>query len=215
MREALIVWGGWSGHEPQECAAIIKDMLEEDSFKVYVEHSTEAFADPSVHDLSLVVPIVTMSKIEKEEIKNLAAAVENGVGIAGYHGGAGDSFRECVEYQFMIGGQWVAHPGNIIDYKVNITRPDDPVMEGITDFPYTSEQYYMHVDPSNEVLATTTFTGEHASWIDGVVMPVVWKRKHGKGKVFHMTLGHQAKEFENTNMATIMRRGMNWAARDE
>ncbi|AWM28026.1 type 1 glutamine amidotransferase [Sinorhizobium fredii] len=156
------MWGGWSGHEPQQCAAIIKDMLEEDGFKAHVEHGTEAFADPSVHDLSLVVPIVTMSKIEKEEIKNLAAAIENGVVLAGYHGGAGDSFRECVEYQFIVGGQWVAHPGNIIDYTVNITRPDDPVVKGITDFPYRSEQYYMHVDPSNEVLATTRFTAGHA-----------------------------------------------------
>ena len=126
-----------------------------------------------------------------------------------------DAFRESVEYQFMVGGQWVAHPGNIIDYTVDVTKPEDPIMEGIKSFPYTSEQYYMHVDPSNEVLATTTFTGEHASWIDGVVMPVVWKRRHGAGKVFHSTLGHQAKEFENPNMATIMRRGMNWAARDE
>jgi len=205
--------GGGSGREPQECATIVKDILEEDGFKVYVEHSTEAFADPSVHDLSLVVPIVTMSKIEKEEIKNLTAAVENGVGIAGFHGGAGDSFRECVEYQFMIGGQWVAHPGNIIDYTVNITRPDDPLMEGISDFPYTSEQYYMHVDPSNEVLATTTFTGDHAWWIDGVVMPVVWKRKYGKGRVFYSALGHQAKEFSVPQMKTMFRRGANWAAR--
>ncbi|PDT81663.1 ThuA domain-containing protein [Sinorhizobium sp. BJ1] len=213
MREALIVWGGWSGHEPQQCAAIIKDMLEEDGFKVHVEHGSEAFAAPSVHDLSLVVPIVTMSKIEKEEIQNLAAAIENGVGLAGYHGGAGDSFRECVEYQFIIGGQWVAHPGNIIDYTVNITRPDDPVMEGITDFPYRSEQYYMHVDPSNEVLATTRFTGDHADWIDGVVMPVVWKRKHGRGRVFYSSLGHQAKEFDVPQMRTLFRRGANWAAR--
>lgn len=41
-----------------------------------------------------------------------------------------------------------------------MTAPDDPVMAGIGDFPYGSEQYYMHdymhVDPSNEVLATTT-----------------------------------------------------------
>lgn len=115
--------------------------------------------------------------------------------------------------RIMIGGQWVAHPGNIIDYKVNITRPDDPVMEGIVDFPYTSEQYYMHVDPSNEVLATTTFTGDHAYWIDGVVMPVVWKRKYGKGRVFYSSLGHQAKEFGVPEMKTIFRRGANWAAR--
>ena len=184
MRKALIVWGGWSGHEPEQCANIIRDMLEEDGFAVTLATETAAFADPSVKDLSLIVPIFTMSKIEKEEAKNLSAAVEGGVGLAGYHGGMGDAFRENVDYQFMVGGQWVAHPGNIIDYRVDITRPDDPVMEGLSGFPYRSEQYYMHVDPSNEVLATTTFSGEHASWIDGVVMPVVWKRRHGKGRVF-------------------------------
>ncbi|MBB4121922.1 ThuA domain-containing protein [Martelella radicis] len=213
MREALIVWGGWSGHEPEECAHIIRDMLQDDGFKVYVEHSTEAFADPQIKDLSLIVPIMTMSKIEKEEVKNLSAAVESGVGIAGYHGGAGDAFRDSVDYQFIIGGQWVAHPGNIIDYRVNVTKPDDPIMEGISDFPYHSEQYYMHVDPSNEVLATTTFAGDHAEWIDGVVMPVVWKRRHGKGRVFYSSLGHVASEFQVPEMATIFRRGANWAAR--
>jgi type 1 glutamine amidotransferase len=163
--------------------------------------------------MSLIVPIYTMSKIEKEELSGLTAAVRGGVGLAGYHGGMGDAFREAVEYQFMCGGQWVAHPGNIIDYRVNITRPQDPVMEGIEDFDYRSEQYYMHVDPSNEVLATTTFTGEHAAWTKGVVMPVVWKRRYGEGRVFYSSLGHVAKEFEVPEMATILRRGMLWAAR--
>jgi type 1 glutamine amidotransferase len=213
MREALIVWGGWSGHEPEQCAAIIAGMLEEEGFKVYVENSTEAFADPGLSDMSLVVPIYTMSKIEKEELNNLTAAVRSGVGLAGYHGGMCDAFREAVEYQFMCGGQWVAHPGNIIDYRVNVTRPDDPVMQGIRDFNYHSEQYYMHVDPSNEVLATTTFSGEHAYWTKDVVMPVVWKRRYGEGRVFYSSLGHVAKEFEVPEMRTILKRGMLWAAR--
>jgi len=215
MKSALIVYGGWGGHDPEECAVIYRRWLHEDGFSVRMATETSAFADPSIAELSLIVPIFTMSKIEKAEVENLVKAVEGGVGLAGHHGGMSDAFREAVEYQFMVGGQWVAHPGNIIDYTVDVTKPEDPIMEGIKSFPYTSEQYYMHVDPSNEVLATTTFTGEHASWIDGVVMPVVWKRRHGAGKVFHSTLGHQAKEFENPNMATIMRRGMNWAARDE
>ena len=111
-------------------------------------------------------------------MKNLASAVQSGVGIAGYHGGAGDAFRDSVDYQFMIGGQWVEHPGDVIDYHVDITRPDDPIMQGIDRFPYRSEQYYMHVDPSNEVLATTTFTGEHAAWIVGVVMLHAARRAH-------------------------------------
>jgi type 1 glutamine amidotransferase len=213
MRKAMIVWGGWAGHEPEQCAGIIRDMLEEDGFELAVETSTEAFGDPRIRDLSLIVPIFTMSKIEKAHAVNLAKAVEEGVGLAGYHGGMADAFRDCVEYQFVVGGQWVAHPGDIIDYRVEITRPDDPVMAGISDFPYRSEQYYMHVDPSNEVLATTTFSGEHAWWIKGVTIPVVWKRHHGKGRVFYSSLGHVAKEFEVPEMKTILRRGMSWAAR--
>jgi type 1 glutamine amidotransferase len=213
MREALIVWGGWSGHEPEQGAHIVSGMLEEEGFKVYVENTTEAFADPGIAEMSLIVPIYTMSKIEKEELSNLMRAVQNGVGLGGYHGGMCDAFRDAPDYQFMTGGQWVAHPGNIIDYRVNVVKPDDPIMAGIADFPYRSEQYYMHVDPANEVLATTTFTGEHAPWIDGVVMPVVWKRRHGKGRVFYSSLGHVAKEFEVPEMKTIAKRGLLWAAR--
>jgi type 1 glutamine amidotransferase len=216
MKSALIVYGGWNGHDPEECAAIYRRWLHEDGFTVRTATETSAFADPSIHDLSLIIPIYTMSKIEKDEVQNLTKAVENGVGLAGHHGGMSDAFRDAVDYQFMVGGQWVAHPGNIIDYTVDITRPEDPIMAGLpASFPYTSEQYYMHVDPAIEVLATTTFSGEHAWWTKDVVMPVVWKHHHGKGRVFHMTLSHRAKEFDNTSMATIMRRGMNWAARDE
>ena len=215
MREAMIVWGGWDGHDPEECAAIYRQWLHEDGFSVRVETETAAFADPAIHKMSLIVPIYTMSKIEKEEAQNLAKAVESGVGLAGHHGGMCDAFRDSVDYQFITGGQWVAHPGNVIDYEVNVTKPDDPVMQGIKDFPYTSEQYYMHVDPAVEVLATTTFTGEHAFWTKGVVMPVVWKTKYGNGRVFYSSLGHRATEFEVPEMATILRRGINWAAREE
>jgi len=213
MREALIVWGGWSGHEPEKGANILGGMLEGDGFKVYIENTTEAFADPAIADMSLIVPIYTMSKIEKEELDNLTAAVRNGVGLAGYHGGMCDAFRDAVDYHFMCGGQWVAHPGNIIDYRVDILAPDDPVMQGLNGFAYRSEQYYMHVDPANEVLATTTFSGEHAPWVEGVVMPVVWKRKHGAGRVFYSSLGHVASEFDVPQMRTILHRGMLWAAR--
>jgi hypothetical protein len=215
MREALIVWGGWSGHEPEQCSKIVAEMLEGEGFKVYVENTTEAFADPSIRDLSLIVPIITMSKIEKEEVQNLSKAVADGVGLAGWHGGMGDAFRESVEYQFMCGGQWVAHPGNVIDYRVDIAKPNDPICAGLKSFPYRSEQYYMHVDPSNEVLATTTFSGEILPWVEGVVMPVAWKRRHGKGRVFYSSLGHVAKEFEVPEMRTLFQRGALWAARKE
>ncbi|MCC0029212.1 MAG: ThuA domain-containing protein [Brucellaceae bacterium] len=213
MKSALIVWGGWEGHQPEKCAVIVRAMLEEDGFAVRVEDSTRAFADAAIRDLDLIVPIITQSTIEDDELAMLTGAVRDGAGLGGFHGGMGDAFRAAVEYQYMVGGQWVAHPGNIIDYRVDVVRPDDPVMEGIASFDYRSEQYYMHVDPSNEVLATTTFTGEHDWWVDGATIPVVWKRRHGKGRVFYSSLGHQAHEFDVPEMYTIVRRGLNWAAR--
>jgi uncharacterized protein len=213
VKKALIVWGGWHGHEPEQGAQIVRDILQNNGFEVRVETQTAAFADPALAQLDLIVPIYTMSKIEKDECTNLTAAVRSGVGLAGFHGGMCDSFRDSVEYQFMTGGQWVAHPGGVIDYRVNICKTEDSVMAGLSDFDYRSEQYYMHVDPSNEVLATTTFSGEHAEWITGVVMPVAWKRRHGQGRVFYSSLGHVSAEFQVPQMRTIFERGMLWAAR--
>jgi hypothetical protein len=163
--------------------------------------------------LDLVIPVWTMGTITNEQESGLLEAVESGVGIAGWHGGMGDSFRNNVRYQFMVGGQWVAHPGGVIDYEVNITKPDDPLVEGLEDFAMHSEQYYMHVDPSNEVLATTTFSGEHCAWIEGTVMPVVWKRRYGKARVFYTSLGHVAKDFEVPEALEIVKRGMLWASK--
>ncbi len=212
-KSALIVWGGWEGHTPERSSAVVRGLLERNGFHVRVETSTRAYADPAIAELDLIVPMVTMSTIEKQEVENLCAAVRGGVGLGGFHGTMCDAFRNETEYQFMTGGQWVSHPGNIIDYRVNISKPDDPLMQGIGDFDYRSEQYYMHVDPANEVLATTTFSGEHCDWVRGVVMPVVWKKIYGKGRVFYSALGHTADEFAVKEMATIVERGLVWAAR--
>lgn len=202
------------GVDPDLCASMIRGWLKAEGFEVRIETTTAAFADPAIHDLSLIVPIYTMSTIEKAEALNLCAAVRSGVGLAGHHGGMCDAFRESVDYQFMCGGQWVAHPGNIIDYRVDLTKPDDPIMKGLKSFEHRSEQYYMHVDPAIEVLATTTFSGEHAPWIEGVVMPLVWKKRYGAGRVFYSSLGHRAYELDVPEIRTLMTRGMLWAARE-
>lgn len=212
--KALITWGGWAGHEPEQCARIAEGLLKAEGFEVDFVNTLDCYLDAGkMATYNLIVPVWTMADITGDQSKGLLKAVkETGIGIAGWHGGMGDSFRKNTEYQFMVGGQWVAHPGNIIDYTVNIVRKQDPVVKGLQDFKMRSEQYYMHTDPGNEVLATTTFTGEHAAWIAGTVMPVAWKRHYGKGRVFYSSLGHVAKDFDVPEAKEIMRRGMLWAA---
>ena len=211
-----MVWGGWGGHEPQQTVERFAPFLKESGFEVRIEDNMDVYTDAEyMRSLSLVVPIWTMGTIEKEQEKGLLQAVKAGVGLAGWHGGTGDAFRQNTEYQWMIGGQWVAHPGNIIDYTVQITDSDHEITRGIGEFSMHSEQYYMHTDPGNNVLATTTFSGQHggADWIKDTVMPVLWTRMWGQGRVFYSALGHVNSDFEVPETAETVRRGMLWAAR--
>ena len=214
-KQALMVWGGWEGHQPKQCVDIFAPLLEAEGYQVELSPSLDSYLAPGLGDLDLIVQCWTMDSITREQEKGLLDAIRGGVGFAGWHGGMADAFRQATNYQFMVGGQWVAHPGNIIEYTVNITAHDDPITAGLSDFQMHSEQYYMHVDPSNEVLATTTFSGQYCEWIDGVVMPVVWKRRWGQGRVFYSSLGHQARDFSVPQACEITRRGMLWASRSE
>ncbi|GCF11659.1 ThuA domain-containing protein [Dictyobacter arantiisoli] len=214
MKSALIVWGGWEGHEPQQGAELFASFLREHDYQVEVAADLAVLSDNAkLRALDLIVPIWTMGTITAEQEQSLLDAVQSGVGIAGWHGCMADSFRNNTAYQFMVGGQWVAHPGNIIDYSVNIVKHDDPIVAGLQDFQMHSEQYYMHVDPIIEVLATTTFDGSHAPWIAGTVMPVVWKKQWGEGRVFFSSLGHVVSDFNVPEALTIMQRGLLWASR--
>jgi type 1 glutamine amidotransferase len=216
-QKALIVWGGWDGHEPQKVAEIFRRVLTQENFDVEVSDTLDSFLDQEkLMSLNLIVPVWTMSKITKEQAGPVFEAVKSGVGMAGCHGGMCDSFRENTEWQFMTGGQWVAHPGNDgVQYVVKIGPNKSPITEGIKDFEVSSEQYYMHVDPAAKVLATTRFPtvdGPHAG--NGPVdMPVLWTKMYGKGKVFYDSLGHVANIVDSEPNLTLMRRGFLWAAK--
>lgn len=216
-KKALIVWGGWAGHQPREVAEVFRRILSEEGFSVEVSDSLQAFADQDkLMKLNLIVPVWTMGKITDEQAKPVFEAVKSGVGIAGCHGGMCDAFRDNPEWQFMTGGQWVAHPGNDgTHYVVKIGPQKSPITEGITDFAVDSEQYYMHIDPGITILATTRFPvadGPHVG--NGPVeMPVVWTKLYGKGRVFYNSLGHQANIVDTDPNRTLMRRGFLWAAK--
>lgn len=208
MKKALIVQGGWEGHRPAEVADILAEVLLKSQFDVTISDTLDAFRTTNLAELDLIVPNWSMGTIAKNQLTPLLEAVQNGVGLAGMHGGMCDSFRTETEYQFMTGGQWVAHPGNDgVTYMVHMNGEPSPLTEGIGDFEVTSEQYYMHVDPGNRVLATTRF-GE-------IVMPVIWTKMWGKGRVFYCSLGHSPEVVKMPQVLEIMRRGMTWAAERE
>jgi len=216
MTRALITWGGWDGHEPDKVAALFAGWLRDAGATVTVTDSLTCFDDAEVlaaHDL--IVPVWTMSEIARQQALNVCAAVAAGTGIAGCHGGMCDSFRANVDWQFLTGSQWVAHPGNDgIAYCVRMIA-DDPLVSGIGDFDAVTEQYYLHVDPAVRVLAVTDFPvapGPHAA--NGpVAMPVAYTKGYGAGRVYYNALGHKANVIDHGAPAEMLRRGLVWAAR--
>ncbi len=219
-KKAIIVWGGWDGHEPLQVAEILEKQLVAAGFEVEVSDTLDAFLDgEKLKALSLIVPVWTMGTITGDQLKPVLEAVKAGVGIGGVHGGMCDSFRNETEWQFMTGGQWVAHPGNDgVEYTVKITQQNHFIMQGApAEIPVASEQYYMHVDPANKVLATTKFPvadGPHVG--NGEFeMPVVWTKVYGEGRVFYSSLGHHADIVAQPDVLRLTTRGLLWAANAE
>ena len=208
MVKALVVQGGWEGHEPQGVSSLLAGSLEHSGAEVTLADTLDAFVNNDLSDFNLLVPIWTMGEISNDQLKPVLQAVQDqGVGIGGVHGGMCDAFRQQTEWQFMCGGQWVAHPGNDgVNYTVEMNAAEpDPITEGVPTLQICSEQYYMHVDPCIRVLATTTFG-------DGTVMPVVWTKHYGKGRVFYCSLGHHVDVIEPSEILTMITRGLLWAA---
>jgi type 1 glutamine amidotransferase len=210
---ALFIWGGWEGHEPEASVRLIAPLIEAAGVDVIVSDSLSSLDDAeALARYDVIVPCWTMGELAPARESALLQAVGAGTGLAGWHGGMGDAFRASSDYQFMVGGQFVAHPGGIIDYRVHITDHAHPITRGLGDFDVHSEQYYMHVDPSNTVLAETVLAGADAPWIAGCRMPVAWTRMHGKGRVFYCSIGHGPKDLGIAEVKEMIRRGILWAA---
>jgi type 1 glutamine amidotransferase len=218
MKKALIFYGGWQGHDPAAVSARFEGLLIKNGFAVDRVEGVECLSDgDALLSYDLIVPCFTMGRLSAVQEDNICRAVESGVGLAGCHGGMCDAFRESPLWQFITGGQWVSHPGNDgVEYDVNIIKGSSPIVEGIEDFKVVSEQYYLHVDPAIEVLATTHFPiadGPHRL-NKPIEMPVAWTKRWGEGRVFYCSLGHNDKLFENCPSAELlMERGMLWAAK--
>ena len=217
MKKAWIFQGGWDGHEPKQTSERFAGMLRRNGFGVEIFDSLDPLGNlDALMALDLMVFCWTMGEIKPEYTRNVSKAVGAGVGLAGCHGGMCDAFRNDTEWQFITGGQWVAHPGGDgVEYTVNICHGSSPITEGLEDFPVCSEHYYLHVDPAIEVLATTRFpvVQYYHCANKPVDMPVAWTKLWGNGRVFYTSLGHHDDVFEKApSAAVLMERGMLWAA---
>ena len=228
-KSALVVRGGWDGHQPIEATNLFIPYLEDQGFTVRVEDSPAVYADAAyLSGLDLIVQCMTMSTIERDEFNGLRAAVEAGTGLAGWHGGIADSYRNTSDYLHLIGGQFACHPGkhpserigeqsdNYVPYRVNMlpAAAEHPITAGIGDFNLVTEQYWVLWDRYLDVLATTTQkVRPWDEWHREITSPAIWTRRWGKGRIFVCTPGHSLDVLAHPTVHTVIERGLLWAGR--
>jgi type 1 glutamine amidotransferase len=229
-QRALIVRGGWDGHQPVEATDSFLPFLREQGYEVRVEDTTAVYADAGyMATVDVVVQTNTMNTIDQDELRGLITAIEHGTGMAGWHGGIADSYRNSSDYLQLIGGQFATHPAKaprdelpgdgtdcFVRYTVNIVpeQADHPIVAGIEDFELTTEQYWVLSDEYNDVLATTTLPArDFDPWHRPITCPAVWTRLWGEGRVFVATPGHDMGVLADANVRTIIERGILWASR--
>ncbi|MFI6159613.1 ThuA domain-containing protein [Micromonospora haikouensis] len=228
-RRALVVRGGWEGHEPVRATELFLPFLERSGYAVRIEESTDVYADADeMAGTDLVVQCVTMSQITPEQVAGLCAAVVAGTGFTGWHGGIVDSFRMSSDYLHLVGGQFATHPGkepcerrggaedNFLPHTVRVTDlgRQHPITAGIPDIELVTEQYWVLHDDLIEVLATTTHPAQSwQPWHRPVTSPAIWTRQWGAGRVVVTTPGHSLDVLEHPSIRTVIERGMVWATR--
>jgi type 1 glutamine amidotransferase len=218
VTRVLYLYGGWPGHQPYAVADWTRKVLRDLDFDV--DETTDTFrldADLSGYDLIVLGwnNAVTTEDLSDAQEHGLLSAVESGTGVVGWHGAAA-AFRSSLKYHMMLGGDFLEHPageGTLHPYDVTVVDRDHEIMRGVPDFSVASEQYYMHADPNNHVLATTVFDGQHLPWLDGLVSPVAWTKTWGQGRVFYHALGHEPSMLSDPAITTMTRQGLAWAAR--
>ncbi|MFJ1958753.1 ThuA domain-containing protein [Streptomyces microflavus] len=219
MARALYLHGGWPGHRPYEVADwAVAEMRDLGLTVEVINDHYRLEEDLTGYDLIVIgwTQAHTTENLTTRQEDSLLNAVEHGTGVAGWHGMAA-SFRASLRYNHLVGGSCVSHPGGEgveVPYTVTVTDVGHPITAGVSDFSVASEQYYMHVDPTNHVLAETVFSGEHLPWIDGYRMPAAWVRNWGTGKVFYCSVGHYPKDLQIPDVTRLVRQGITWACRE-
>lgn len=220
-KNIVYVYGGWKGHKPAESVDFMVPKLRAEGANVKVFESLSVYADEKLMvETDLIIQTWTMGKLTKKQFKGLEKAIMNGTGFSGWHGGLGDAFRDNLKYQFLVGGQFVSHPGGKIDHSIKIIDRKDRITQGIEDFDLKkTEQYYMLIDPNIKVLAVSILdrdkygkSDKEENKIKGSTMPVVWKKNYGNGRVFYSSIGHNLTDFDVPEVLKIQMRGFRWAA---
>ncbi|MCG8442397.1 MAG: ThuA domain-containing protein [Caulobacterales bacterium] len=142
-----------------------------------------------------------------------------------------DAPRWAPLFMETLGSQFLAHPP-IAPYRVEVTQPSHPLVEGVQPFETTDELYLMETHGDLDVMLHCEFEGEATGFVEKdwakARHPVFYAKSHGEGRVLYLTLGHCRGHYDMVGVTdyypevercawelpvfhTLLRRGLAWA----
>ena len=168
-----------------------------------VNNDLDAFLPEKIKPYKLVVFYWTLGELTAEQKQGILGHISQGNGFVTFHSGA-DSFRGDRDWHDFVGGHFVTHP-RYRQYQVSITTEKHPISQGIDEFMTTDEQYILDYEKDKmTVLGNGLYQGQ--------LMPALWVKPHGKGRVFYNSGGHDSKATAQPMFQKLLVRGCLWAA---
>lgn len=218
-RILLVTGMDYPGHLWKQTAPVLKKALEKDNrLEVFVVEDPALLDSSAIDHYDLILLHFqnwqTNGPGEKAR-ENLRRFVANGKGLVLVHFACGAWHDEWPEFANLAGRVWFGpNPGPgkqqhdpYGPFRVEIVKPEHPIVEGMQDFDTQDELY-------------TCLVGEHPvevvacakSKLDGAYYPMALVSHYGKGRTFHCVLGHDVKALSIDAVQELYRRGCAWAA---
>jgi hypothetical protein len=143
---------------------------------------------------------------------------------------ASNSVRDNPHLPGILGSRLITHPP-YSHYAVSITRPEEPLLDGIAPFEVDDEMYVIEHADDIDVLLHSRWGGEAMGrHFEDAVRPLMYRRRVGDGGVLYLALGHCNRPFDRPRpdgpdmpdrrgpwalpvYTELIRRGIEWAAR--
>ena len=217
----VLILSGQNNHDWRATTPAIKSLYEKSGrFAVDVSENVPALEgkDFAPYDV-IALNYTTYPKVkghrwpaatEKAFLDYIAA----GHGLVLFHA-ASTAWNDWPEFANLIGLTWEmgkSGHGQHHSYTVRIVDREHPVTRGMSDFQHLPDELYHRqlLHATGHVLATAYSDKTRGG--SGAQEPMVVVTELGRGRVFHVAMGHDVRSMRGAGFQTLMLRGTEWAA---
>ncbi len=217
-RAMVIVNGDDIHHDLLSASLVFQQLASEAGYATRRAIGTSRFVEPrpETAEADVYVLYTAGGLFDTAQQQALLDAVKAGKGVVALHGAnimgwEGDRLASAYRPLFeLVGNRYLSHgPGHHEGRHTIEIVTEHPVTAGVGTFDLFDEYYEFELADDN----VTVLAQRRRD--DGVVIPVLYVRQVGEGRVVYLALGHDMRSWGEPPVRALVRQAITWAAGDE